>query len=93
MLSAEFSSDNLSDKSYYAYSNAYVENSNYRVYAAVDEPLREGDDFYDLYQEFVLAKTSMPYLFVVSTVAFFAVYDLFGISDSCGIVRKQKAVR
>lgn len=70
MLSAEFSSDNLSDKSYYAYSNAYVENSNYRVYAAVDEPLREGDDFYDLYQEFVLAKTSMPYLFVVSTVAF-----------------------
>lgn len=70
MLSAEFSSDNLSDKSYYAYSNAYVENSNYRVYAAIDEPLIPGDDFYDLYQEFVLAKTSIPYLFVVSTIAF-----------------------
>lgn len=70
MLSAEFSSDNLSDKSYYAYSNAYVENSNYHVYAAIDEPLIPGDDFYDLYQEFVLAKTSIPYLFVVSTIAF-----------------------
>ena len=31
--------------------------------------LREGDVFYDLYREFVLAKTSMPYLFVVSTIA------------------------
>ncbi|MBM6828309.1 sensor histidine kinase [Anaerotignum lactatifermentans] len=69
MLSREFSSDNLSQDTYYPYSNYYLENSNYRVYAAVKEPLEAGDRFYDLYQDFRFARASLPYLFGVSIVS------------------------
>lgn len=69
MLSREFSSDNLSQDTYYPYSNYYLENSNYRVYAAVKEPLEPGDRFYDLYQDFQFAKASLPYLFGVTIVS------------------------
>ena len=69
MLSAEFCSDNLAEKTQIEYSNYYLQNSPYRVYAAIDDPLQEGDVFYDLYQQFRLAKMSLPYLFSVSAIA------------------------
>lgn len=68
MLSREFSSDNLSQDSYYPYTNYYLEESNLRVYAAVKDPLEQGDLFYDLNQDFQFAKASMPYLFGVTTI-------------------------
>ena len=69
MLSREFSSDNLSQDSYYPYSNYYLESSNYRVYAAVKDPLEPGDSFYDLYQDFQFARASLPYLFGVTILS------------------------
>lgn len=69
LLSAEFCSDNLGEEEYYPYSNYYLENSNYQVYAAVDDPLTEGDVFYEMNREFLLAKASLPYLFAISAVS------------------------
>lgn len=73
MLSAEFCSDNISEKSNLLYSNAYLEQSNDTVYAAIDEPLIGDDNFADLYQEFQLARSSLPYLFSISTIASFVI--------------------
>ncbi len=74
MLSAEFCSDNISEKPKLPpYSNYYLEQSNYTVYAAIDEPLIGDDGFADLYQEFQLARSSLPYLFSISTVAAFVI--------------------
>ncbi len=70
-ISAEFSNDNLGDKKQFAYSSPYMQNSPYSVYAAIDDPLTKQDAFYTLYQEFKLAKASIPYLFVTCSVAMF----------------------
>lgn len=69
MLSTEFCSDNISENAMLTYSNAYLEQSNATIYAAIDEPLIGDDCFADLYQEFQLARTSLPYLFSISTIA------------------------
>lgn len=74
MLSAEFCSDNISEKPKLPpYSNYYLEQSNHTIYAAIDEPLIGDDSFADLYQEFQLARSSLPYLFSISTVAAFVI--------------------
>lgn len=70
-ISSEFCNDNLGEKEQIFYSNPYMQNSPYSVYAAIDDPLTKQDAFYTLYQEFQLAKASIPYLFVICSVAMF----------------------
>lgn len=67
VLSAGFSSDHLGDASYYfdAYSNPVLEESNYKFYGAIRDPLLPGDVFYDMGQDFTYAKQSLPILFAV----------------------------
>ena len=71
MLSAGFSSDHLGDAPYYfnAYSNPVLEQSNYKFYGAVRDPLLPGDAFYDMGQDFSYAKQSLPVLFAVFFVS------------------------
>ena len=71
VLSAGFSSDHLGDAPYYfdAYSNPVLEQSNYKFYGAVRDPLLPGDAFYDMGQDFSYAKQSLPVLFAVFFVS------------------------
>lgn len=71
VLSAGFSSDRLGDAAYYfdAYSNPVLEQSNYKFYGAIRDPLLPGDAFYDMGQDFSYAKQSLPILFGVFFVS------------------------
>lgn len=71
VLSAGFSSDHLGDASYYfdAYNNPVLEQSNYKFYGAIRDPLLPGDEFYDMWQDFSYAKQSLPILFGVFFVS------------------------
>lgn len=71
VLSAGFSSDHLGDAPYYfdAYSNPVLEQSKYKFYGAVRDPLLPGDAFYDMGQDFSYAKQSLPVLFAVFFVS------------------------
>lgn len=71
VLSAGFSSDHLGDAPYYfdAYSNPVLEESNYKFYGAIRDPLLPGDEFYDMWQDFRYAKQSLPILFGVFFVS------------------------
>ncbi len=71
VLSAGFSSDHLGDTAYYfdAYSNPVLEQSNYKFYGAIRDPLLPGDAFYDMGQDFSYAKQSLPALFGVFFVS------------------------
>lgn len=71
VLSAGFSSDHLGDASYYfdAYNNPVLEQSNYKFYGAIRDPLLPGDEFYDMWQDFNYAKRSLPILFGVFFVS------------------------
>lgn len=71
VLSAGFSSDHLADTSYHyhAYENPILEQSNYKFYGAVRDPLVQGDGFYDLSQSFNYAKQSLPVIFIVFAVS------------------------
>lgn len=67
VLSAGFSSDHLGENPYYfdVYDNSILEESNFKFYGAIQDPLLQGDEFYDLWQAFGFAKQSIPILFVV----------------------------
>ena len=71
VLSAGFSSDRLVENPYYfnTYVNPILEESNFRFYGAIRDPLVQGDAFYDLWQDFSFAKQSLPILFAVFTVS------------------------
>ena len=71
VLSSGFSSDRLGDAAYYfdAYSNPVLEQSNYKFYGAIRDPLLPGDAFYDMGQDFSYAKQSLPALFGVFFVS------------------------
>lgn len=71
VLSSGFSSDHLGENAYYfnAYSNPTLEESNFKFYGAIRDPLIPGDAFYDLWQDFDFAKQSMPILMLVSGVS------------------------
>lgn len=67
VLSAGFSSDHLGKNPYYfdVYDNSILEESNFKFYGAIRDPLLPGDEFYDLWQAFGFAKQSIPILFAV----------------------------
>ena len=67
VLSAGFSSDHLGKNPYYfdVYDNSILEESNFKFYGAIRDPLLPGDEFYDLWQDFGFAKQSIPILFAV----------------------------
>ncbi|MBR4284437.1 MAG: hypothetical protein IKT48_07015, partial [Anaerotignum sp.] len=71
VLSAGFSSDHLGKNPYYfnTYTNTVLEESNYKFYGAVRDPLLQGDAFYDMWQDFTYAKQSLPILFAVFVVS------------------------
>ena len=71
VLSAGFSSDHLGEAPYYfdVYSNPVLEQSNYKFYGAIRDPLLPGDAFYDMGQDFSYAKQSLPVLFGVFFVS------------------------
>ena len=71
VLSAGFSSDHLGENPYYfgVYDNPTLEQSNFKFYGAIRDPLLQGDAFYDLWQEFGFAKRSLPILFCVFAVS------------------------
>lgn len=71
VLSAGFSSDHLVDNPYYfnTYVNPILEESNYKFYGAVRDPLVQGDAFYTMWQDFSYAKQSLPILFGVFFVS------------------------
>ncbi|MBQ2924101.1 MAG: HAMP domain-containing histidine kinase, partial [Anaerotignum sp.] len=71
VLSAGFSSDHLADNPYYfnTYKNPILEQSNYKFYGAIRDPLVQGDAFYDMWQDFGYAKQSLPILFGVFFVS------------------------
>ena len=67
VLYAGFSSDHLGKNPYYfdVYDNSILEESNFKFYGAIRDPLLPGDEFYDLWQAFGFAKQSIPILFAV----------------------------
>lgn len=67
VLSAGFISDNLGEMPF-AYVNSYMEDSDYKIYVGMKDPLVPGDAFYTLSQEFLFAKSCLPILFVVYVV-------------------------
>jgi signal transduction histidine kinase len=71
VLSAGFSSDHLGKNPYYfnTYTNRVLEESNYKFYGAIRDPLMQGDAFYDMWQDFTYAKQSLPILFAVFVVS------------------------
>lgn len=71
VLSAGFSSDYLGKNPYYfdAYDNPILEQSNYKFFGAIRDPLLPGDAFYDMWQDFSYAKQSLPILFGVFAVS------------------------
>ena len=72
VLSAGFSSDHLSENPYHfnTYVNPILEESGFKFYAAIQDPLVQGDAFYDMWQDFGYAKQSLPILFSVFLVSF-----------------------
>nr|WP_294681216.1 HAMP domain-containing sensor histidine kinase [uncultured Anaerotignum sp.] len=80
VLSAGFGSDNLGDNPYYfdMYDNPILENSDFKFYGAIRDPLLPGDEFYDLWQGFRFTKQSIPILFGATAVS------LLGILLSLG---------
>ena len=75
VLSSGFSSDRLGENPYYfnGYTNPILEESNFKFYGAIRDPLLPGDVFYDLWLGFRYAKQSIPILFGV------AVFSLLGV--------------
>ena len=71
MLSAGFSSDHLLDNPYHfnTYVNPILEESNYKFYGAIQDPMVPGDGFYDMWQAFTYTKQSLPILFAVYLVS------------------------
>lgn len=71
VLSAGFSSDRLGDNPYYfnGYTNPILEESNVEFHGAIRDPLRPGDEFYNLWQSFGFAKKSVPIVFGVSVAS------------------------
>ncbi len=71
VLSAGFSSDHLADKPYHYsdYENPILDESGFKFYGAVCDPLVAGDAFYDMWQDFTYAKQSLPILFAVFFVS------------------------
>ena len=71
VLSSGFSSDHLMDNPYHfnTYTNPVLEESGYKFYGAIRDPLVPGDGFYDMWQDFTYAKQSLPLLFGVSLVS------------------------
>lgn len=70
VLSSGFSSDNIGVMTY-SKKNALMEDSTYKVYAGARDPFEVGDEFYDLEQDFLLAKVGLPSLlasFVLSSI-------------------------
>lgn len=68
VLSSGFSSDNIGVTPY-CHKNSLMEDSDYKIYAGIRDPFAYGDDFYNLGQEYVFAKTGLPILFGVFTVS------------------------
>ncbi len=68
VLSSGFSSDRLGENPYYfnGYTNPILEESNFKFYGAIRDPLLPGDVFYDLWLGFRYAKQSIPILFGVA---------------------------
>lgn len=71
VLSSGFSSDHLGENPYYfdVYDNPILEESDFKFYGAIRDPLQPGDIFYDLWQEFGFAKQSLPILLGVFAVS------------------------
>ncbi len=71
VLSAGFSSDHLADTPYHfnTYVNPILEESGFKFYGAICDPLVPGDAFYDMRQDFGYAKQSLPILFAVFFVS------------------------
>ena len=71
VLSAGFSSDYLGENPYYfdAYQNPILEQSKYKFFGAIRDPMLQGDAFYDMWQDFSYAKQSLPILFGVFFVS------------------------
>lgn len=65
-LSSGFSNDNIGVMPY-CHQNSLMESSDYKIYAGIRDPLTIGDEFYNLGQEYVFAKTGLPILFGVFT--------------------------
>lgn len=71
VLYAGFSSDRLGEMPDYfeTYSNMVLEESGLRFFGAIRDPLRPGDEFYELWQSFGFAKQSLPILLAVFSAA------------------------
>ena len=67
VLSGEFSSDNLGY--YMEYHNITLEESSYKLYAAIRDPLLRGDAFYQEQEEFNMVKQSYPILLGIGVTA------------------------
>ena len=63
VASGEFTSDSLSRNVYYNYSNSILTESGCKIYAAIADPLQQGDEFFQQQQDFSLAKESIGILF------------------------------
>ena len=71
VLSSGFSSDRLVDNPYHfnTYTNPILEESGFKFYGAIRDPLVPGDGFYDMWQDFSYAKKSLPIVFGVFFVS------------------------
>lgn len=59
------------------YSNEYFKSQEYVLYASIREPLYNEGTFYELYNEYMIAKAHMPFLYIilfVSTIVMFMGY-------------------
>jgi len=67
VLSAGFSSDHLANNPYHfnTYVNPILEESEFKFYGAICDPLMPGDAFYEMWQDFSYTKQSLPILFGV----------------------------
>ena len=71
VLSAGFSSDRLANNPYHfnTYVNPILEESGYKFFGAIQEPLAVGDLFYDMWEDFSYTKQSLPLIFGVFFVS------------------------
>ncbi|WP_317856270.1 HAMP domain-containing sensor histidine kinase [Chakrabartyella piscis] len=88
IVSSGFLSGSLAGEEF-AFAEKFMDNRECKVYVGMADTLETGDDFYDLWQEYVFAKTSMPYLFGVATLAsFVALYCVIYLLRVAGQERK-----
>lgn len=67
VFEGSFSSNNL--KIYMDYMNEYLDQSGYKLYAAIRDPLAPGDLFFEESEEFQTVKETLPILFCVGGIA------------------------